>query len=236
MIQAFYSGSAALTAHQNSVDVIANNISNINTTAYKTKQEDFSSLLYRSMVRPETTNSATLLAGAGSAVNGVQTDMSAGTALQTQNANDYFIDGQGFFAVRGANGNTFYTRDGSFQKVSGQNGYFLGTSDGLSVLDGNGNPIAIGAAGAAAQPGVFNFSNSSGLIPAGDNLYTAGALSGAATPGTAVVRSGMLESSNVELSSQMVDLISSQRGYQLSSGVVSTANNIESMINGISQG
>lgn len=235
MIQAFYSGSAALNAHQDAVDVISNNIANINTTAYKSKQEDFSSLLYRSMVRPETQNSANLLAGAGAAVNGVQTDMSQGGAVETQNANDYFINGQGFFAVRDTNGNTFYTRDGSFKAVRGKNGYYLGTSDGLAVLDKNGNTIAVNANTASAAPGVFTFKNSSGLIPDGGNRYTAGALSGAAVPGTAAAVSGMLEGSNVDLAGQMVDLITSQRGYQLSSGVVSTANDIENMVNSLSQ-
>lgn len=235
MIQAFYSGSAALKAHQDSVDVISNNISNINTTAYKSKQEDFSSLLYRSMVRPETQNSADLLAGAGAAVDGVQTDMTQGGAIDTQNANDYFINGNGFFAVKDTAGNTFYTRDGSFKAVKGQNGYYLGTSDGLSVLDKNGNQIAVNANAAASIPGVFTFNNASGLIPVGDNRYSAGALSGAAAPGNSDVVSGMLEGSNVDLAGQMVGLITSQRGYQLSSSVVSTANSIENMVDSLSQ-
>lgn len=234
MIQAFYSGAAGLKAHQTAVDVISNNVANVNTTSYKSKQEDFSSLLNHSMVRPTTRNSATLLEGAGSAVDGVQTDISEGAPQQTQNKTDYYINGEGFFAVRDNAGNTFYTRDGSFHIVNDASGKHLETSDGMAVLGANGRVATVNAQG-IGKPGVFTFARSSGLIPAGENLYTAGNLSGAATPGTATVETGMLEGSNVDLAQQMTDLIMSQRGYQLNSSVVSTSDQIESMINSLGQ-
>lgn len=234
MIQAFYSGVAGLNAHQTAVDTIANNIANINTTGYKAKQEDFSELLSHSMVRPETQNSANLLEGSGAAITGVKTDMSSGTVQDTQIATDYYINGDGFFAVQDNAGNTYYTRDGSFHIAGGQNGLHLETADGLTVLDANGNPASVDKNGSAA-PGVYDFSNSSGLISAGGNLYLAGNLSGPATRGTSEAVKGMLEGSNVDLADQMANLITAQRGYQLNSTVVSTSDQIESMVNSLNK-
>lgn len=235
MIQAFYSGVAGLQAHQTETDVIANNMANVNTTAYKTKQEDFSSLLSKSMMNPGAPNATTLLEGSGATVDGVQTDMSLGTAQQTGNSTDYYINGSGFFTVQDSSGNKFYTRDGSFHVVSGQNGNYLGTADGMTVLDANGNPAAVDAAGNITLPGVTDFSNSPGLISAGGNLYVASALSGTATASTIKPSSGMLEGSNVDLGQQMTGLIAAQRGYQMNSTVVTTADDIENMINSLGQ-
>ena len=235
MIQAFYSGTSGLKAHQNSLDVLANNISNVNTTGYKTKTQDFGSLLSVSEVRPETKNSATLLAGSGTAVNSVATDMSNGSVEQTGKTTDYYIKGDGFFSVKDNSGNIFYTKDGSFQKIAGANGEVLGTANGMTVLDATGNAVTVDTAGNTTNPGVFTFSNSPGLLSAGDNLLVATNVSGAATASTATPLSGMLEGSNVDLAGQMAGLISAQRGYQLNSSVVSTANQIETMVNELGQ-
>lgn len=235
MIEAFYSGVAGLTAHQNSLDVVSNNIANANTNGYKTKRQDFSSLLSVSEVRPETENSQNLLAGAGSAVNSVTTDMSNGTVKQTGNLTDYYINGDGFFAVADNDGNRYYTRDGSFQMLREGNGYILGTSNGMRVLDANGNTIRVTANGAAVDPGVYTFRNAPGLLSAGENLFTATNVSGPAVVSNTVPEKGKVEISNVDISEQMVGLITSQRGYQLNSSVVSTADQIENMINDLAQ-
>jgi flagellar basal body rod protein FlgG len=137
--------------------------------------------------------------------------------------------------VQDASGNKFYTRDGSFQVVPGANGSYLGTSDGMTVLDASGKPAAVDASGNVTLPGVSDFSNSAGLLSAGGNLYVASNLSGAATPSTTQPQAGMLEGSNVELTNQMTDLIAAQRGYQMNSTVISTADEIESMVNSLGQ-
>lgn len=235
MIEAFYSGTSGLKAHQNSLDVLSNNISNVNTTAYKTKTQDFGSLLSASEVRPETANSATLLAGSGTTVNSVATDMSDGSVEQTGKATDYYIKGNGFFAVQDSSGNVSYTRDGSFQEIAGANGRVLGTASGLTVLDSAGKAVKVDASGNTTDPGVYTFSNAPGLLSAGDNLFVATNVSGTASASTAKPLSGMLERSNVDLAEQMVGLITAQRGYQLNSSVVSTASQIETMVNELGQ-
>lgn len=235
MIEAFYSGRAGLTSHQNSLDVISNNIANVNTTGYKTKSQDFGSLLSVSEVRPETENSANLLAGSGAAVNSVATDMTSGEVTGTDSATDYYINGDGFFAVADSAGNVYYTRDGSFNIMSGADGEVLGTSDGMTVLDADGNAVTADADGNLAAPGIFTFSNAPGLLSAGDNLFETTDVSGAAVASTDEPVSKMLENSNVDLSDQLTGLITSQRGYQLNSSVVSTANEIEGMINELDQ-
>jgi flagellar basal-body rod protein FlgG len=236
MIEAFYSGTAGLTAHQNSLDVLSNNVANVNTDGYKTKVQDFSSLLSTSEVRSETANSANLLAGSGSAVSSVATDMSQGESELTGTSTDYYIDGSGFFAVRDKAGNTYYTRDGSFQKTAGTNGEVLSTADGSTVLDASGNAVKVDSSGTATtSPGIYTFSNAPGLLSVGGNLFEATNLSGAASASTAKPVEGMLERSNVSITEQMAGLITSQRGYQFNSSVVSTANQIETMVNELGQ-
>jgi flagellar basal-body rod protein FlgG len=235
MIESFYSGTAGLTSHQNALDVIANNMSNVNTTGYKAKKQDFSALLAVSEVRPETANSATLLAGSGSRVDSVATDMSNGTVNQTNKSTDYYINGSGFFAVQDNNGNVFYTRDGSFHLSGTGNNLELRNNNGLAVLDSNGRPVTADAAGNTGTPGVFEFANAPGLSSTGSNLFEATALSGAETISALKPEQGKLECSNVDLAEQMAGLITSQRGYQLNSSVVSTADQIENMINQLNQ-
>lgn len=231
MIEAFYSGTSGLKAHQNALDVVSNNISNINTYGYKSKKQNFGDLLYSSQVRPETENSDILTAGSGSYVNSVDTDMSNGGADLTDSKTDFYIKGDGFFAVRDNAGNTYYTKDGAFEAINSGNGTILGTSDGLAVLDANGNTISAGTGGVSAEPGVFTFKNAPGLLSAGQNLFTANDVSGQAVKSDETSVQGMAERSNVDLAEQMTELITSQRGYQLSAGVVSTANQIEEMVN-----
>lgn len=231
MIEAFYSGRSGLTAHQNSMDVISNNMANVNTTGYKAKKQDFSSLLSVSEVRPETENSENLLADAGAKVSSIKTDMSSGSVKQTGSATDYYIDGEGFFAVKDNSGNVYYTKDGSFHAMRGANGWVLGTADGMTVLNARGNAVKVGADTKAVAPGVFTFPNAQGLLSHGGNLFEATAVSGNAAVTDKVPLSKMLENSNVDLTEQMIGLITSQRGYQLSSSVVSTANEIEGMVN-----
>lgn len=109
----------------------------------------------------------------------------------------------------------------------------LATSAGMTVQDRNGNPVTVNAAGNIGTPGVFTFPNAPGLISRGENLFAVSNTSGTAAASATVPMQGMLENSNVDLAQQMVDLITAQRGYQLNSGVVSTANGVEDMINNL---
>lgn len=234
MIRAFYSGSAGMRAQQSSVDVISNNIANLNTAGYKEKNAEFSDLLYSSMLNPEVAGSGEMLAGTGERVASTKSDMSPGTAQQTDRQLDFCIEGEGFFAVKDTAGNTFYTRSGSFS-VSSAQGMYLIDSAGRYVLDASGNRILSKDGKLNAAPGVYDFSNVSGLYAAGDGLYSASNTSGAAASVQRTVKQGFLEASNVDLANQMTKLIMAQRGYQLSSGLIQNADKIEGMVNELGQ-
>lgn len=238
MIEAFYSGKAGLKAHQNALDVISNNVSNVNTTAYKSKDAEFSSLLHISEGNQPPENPSNLLAGSGSAVLSTQTDLTNGPLTMTNQDTDYAVNSEnGFFAVKDNAGKTYYTKDGHFSVIKTANGLMLGTYDGMTVLDKSGNPIKFGKTGKAlAMPGVYAFGNTDGLLSAGGSLYVSTPISGNAAATNTVPVQGELEQSNVDLSTEMVGMITTQRGYQYSSSVVSTANQIETMVNEIGQG
>lgn len=228
MIRAFYSGTSGMKTQQAAVDIISNNIANSNTNGYKSKTASFGDLLYSAMV----TYPQNSVVGNGVRLAGTSNDMSDGGPQETGLKTDFFIDGQGFFAVRDAAGNTFYTRDGSFRAEQGQSGPYLADSEGRQVLDSASNPIAVNANGDVQnKPGVFSFSNSPALSPAGDNLFTPTAASGNAQAANTIVRTGYLESSNVDLAKQMTDLLQSQRSFQMNSKMVQTADEIVEMVN-----
>lgn len=236
MIRAFYSGTAGMRAQQSGVDVVANNIANVNTSGYREQVEQFSDLLYSSMEQPQTANAARLLAGAGQKPSNIKTDLQPGTTVQTGNALDFAVDGDGFFCLEDAAGNRFYTRDGSFQASNQGGGYELVNARGLRVLDAGGNPIAVDNGGnPSAMPGVYDVNNEQGLTRAGDNLYAVSADSGAAFATNTPIKQRSLEGSNVDLAGQMTRLIVSQRGYQLSSSMVQTANQVETMVDELGQ-
>jgi flagellar basal-body rod protein FlgG len=211
MIRAFYSGREGLRAQQTAMDDISNNIANINTAGFKSKSTEFNDVLYSSMFRPENPGYAGTLQGNGVATASIENNMADGTPTQTDNLLDYCANGKGFFAVQDAAGNTFYTRDGSFSATNGADGMTLKNSQGMYALDSTGKHIGIDKSGnPTSDPGLFTFSNSQGLLNAGGNLFT---------------------QSNVDLAQQMADLIITQRGFQMSSSVVQTANQIETMTN-----
>ena len=238
MIEAFYSGKAGIKANQSALEVLSNNVANVNTTSYKTKEANFGSLLSISEVRPETPGSANLLAGTGSAITLVKADMTTGSLSTTGEPTDFAINAEnGFFAVKDNTGKTYYTKDGHFQYLKAANGLVLGTSDGMTVLDSKGNTIGMDKAGnAAALPGVFSFTNTDGLLSAGGNLYVSTTVSGNAAAANVAPVQGELEQSNVDLATEMTNMITTQRGYQFSSSVVSTASQIETMVNELTQG
>lgn len=229
MIRAFYSGKEGLSAQQTAMDDISNNIANVNTTGYKTKTTEFSDVLYSSMLRPDQPDYAAMLSGNGVGLAAIENDMSAGPEQETGSLYDLSVNGSGFFAVQDDAGNVYYTRDGSFTTSDNA---FLKNGQGLYVLDASGNRIGVAEDGAlTAAPGVFDFSNSQGLLNAGGNLFTVSATSGTPAVSGEGFKSGALEGSNVDLAQQMAQMIVTQRGFQMSSRLVQTADQIEAMTN-----
>jgi flagellar basal-body rod protein FlgG, Gram-negative bacteria len=178
-------------------------------------------------------------------------DFTMGNLEQTGNKLDMAIDGDGFFMVRGADGNAYYTRDGSFKLSMTDDGKMLATSDGYPVLDRDGIEIYIDTNldSLEIQPtgeityrdpdtgtlvptgqyiGLFQFDNVQGLEAVGGNLYAANTASGEPIPdyetaNPSIIRTGFLESSNVQVVEEMVRLITAQRAYELNSKAITTS-------------
>ncbi|MCR5311396.1 MAG: flagellar hook-basal body protein [Lachnospiraceae bacterium] len=150
MVRSLWTAATGMRAQQTNVDTIANNLSNVNTTGYKTEVNGFKSLLYQTIQTKTTSaNGDTKPVGAqvglgvrNASITSIFTD---GALLASSSDSDFALSGRGFFAVRGEDGNTYYTRNGSFNwALNTAGGVMLATSDGLPALDTAGNPISFG--------------------------------------------------------------------------------------------
>jgi flagellar basal-body rod protein FlgG len=239
MRTAFYAGASGLSAFQNGLDVIGNNLANANTIGYKAQKTSFSQLLASRM-----NASGEPLVG-----NGVRTlypgiDAGEATLQPTQATLDLAVTGNGWFCVQ--NGNVRqYTKDGAFSISLTGNTAYLVSQTGAYVLDASGQRISvtldeksssIDYDAALDRVGIFTFNNPGALTPASANSYIPNADSGAAVAAKEkdyTVIKGYLEQSNVSLAKEMADLIMAQRGFQLSARVVQTADEVEQTINSL---
>ena len=240
-----------MLAQQTNVDVISNNISNMNTTAFKRQRAEFQDLLYQQVSRPGAASGGSeaklpsgIQIGAGVRTGGVYRVEEQGALTNTGNQYDLAVEGRGYFQVTLPSGETGFTRAGSFQ-VSDQGE--LVTTDGYTVqpgitipqgavavsvsktgevqvtLSGTPTPQTIG------QLQLATFVNDAGLEALGGNLFQETAASGQATvaspgdPGFGTVTQGFLEASNVNPVSEITALITAQRAYEMNSRVVKTA-------------
>jgi flagellar basal-body rod protein FlgG len=249
MFRSLHIAATGMTAQETKLDTIANNLANANTTGFKRQDADFEDLLYQSLRAP-TTNAAGGAApsgaqvGSGARVVATSRAFSQGPIQQTGNPLDIAIEGNGFLAVNRRAGEVAFTRAGSL-KVDAQGQ--LVTSDGLTLepaitVPADATQIAISAEGiiTATQPGqrqptqlgqlqIANFANPNGLASLGHNLYEATASSGEPATGTpgadgrGTFLQGALEGSNVEVVTEMIALVRTQRAYEINSKVVSAA-------------
>ncbi|MBE5939378.1 MAG: flagellar basal-body rod protein FlgG [Lachnospiraceae bacterium] len=149
MMRALWTAASGMTSQQTNVDVIANNLANVNTTAYKTETAQFKSLLYQTIQSKTTSaNGETKPVGAqvglGVRNSAITSIFRQGTLTQTDKTTDFAISGEGFFTVKDSNGELRYTRDGSFNwALSPYGGVMLCTQQGYPVLDIDGNEIVI---------------------------------------------------------------------------------------------
>lgn len=250
MLRALRTASLGMTAQQRGVDNIANNIANANTTGFKRQNIVFHDLLYQTVGAPgEGTNAgaaqpATLQLGNGAVPVSTVRNFSQGSMSETQNPLDMAVMGDGFFQVGRPDGTILYTRDGTF---SLSNDGTIVTQSGLPVEPQISIPpdtvrIEIGQDGTVmarisgdpeavelGQIELARFSNTSGLLAQGGNMYQQTEASGEPTIGTpgedglGMVRQGFLEMSNVEVVQEMVNLITAQRAYEINSKVVTTS-------------
>jgi flagellar basal-body rod protein FlgG len=240
-----------MMAQELNVQVISNNIANMRTTAYKRQRAEFQDLLYEHVKRigTQTSDQGNILPvgidlGSGVKTVGTPRLMSQGTLTPTGSPLDLAIRGDGFFKIQVPDGTYAYTRDGSFQMdaqgrivtVQGNvvqpgitippnsSGLTINSQGQVSVIpQGQTDPTVLG------QLTLTRFINNAGLLSTGDNMFTETPASGTPqdglpdTDGAGDIQQGNLEAANVEAVSEISDLISAQRAYEMNSKVVTAA-------------
>ena len=160
MMRALYTAATGMKAGQTNVDTIANNLSNVNTNGYKTVRAEFKSLLYQTIqTRTTTANGEEKPVGAqvglGTRVASTTSMYTQGSMNASESATDFALEGDGFFAIRGADGETYYTRNGNFTWAMDAAGNTILTDvEGCPVLDRDGNAIYV-PEGVSAERMVF---------------------------------------------------------------------------------
>ncbi|QCT19052.1 flagellar basal-body rod protein FlgG [Jejubacter calystegiae] len=250
MIRSLWIAKTGLEAQQTNMDVISNNLANVSTNGFKRQRAVFEDLLYQTMRQPgaQSSEQTTIPSGLqlGTGVRPVATERihSQGSLTQTNNSKDVAIDGQGFIQVLMPDGTTAYTRDGSFQ--IDQNGQLVTSSgyqiqpaitvpqDAQTITIGKDGIVSVTIAGQTSpqqvgQLTLATFINDSGLERLGENLYRETQASGAPnenTPGLNGAGSliqGYVETSNVNVAEELVNMIQTQRAYEINSKAVSTS-------------
>jgi len=250
MMRSLYIAKTGLDAQQTQLDVVSNNLANVGTTGFKRSRAVFEDLMYQNLrqVGGQTSDQTRLPSGlqVGTGVHVVATERihSQGNLTKTDNPKDVAINGGGFFQVLMPDGTTSYTRDGSFQtNAEGQ----LVTASGFQVqpqitIPQNATSITVARDGtvsvtqagstATVQVGqlqLATFLNPTGLQSMGENLYTETDASGAANvvvpglEGAGVLTQGYVEASNVNVVEELVNMIATQRAYEINSKAVQTS-------------
>ena len=249
-----------MLAQQTNVDVISNNIANMNTTAYTKRRAEFNDLLYQNIIRPGSASTADqnivpagLQLGTGVRTAAVYRITDGGALTNTNNALDLAIKGRGYFQIELPEGKgTAYTRDGAFQRngdgtLVTHDGYVVQPEitipeDAVEVYvnasgevwvkqDGQTDELNVG------QLELAPFVNEAGLEAIGQNLFIQTEASGDPvvdnpdTEGFGSIQSGYLETSNVNAVSEITELVSAQRAYELNSKIITTSDQMLSTIN-----
>ncbi len=252
-INALNAAATGLRALSDRIDVVANNLANAETQAFKRQRVNFEDLMYLQYKQPGSTNAsgdmtpAGINVGLGTKISNTELDTTQGSLENTGGNLDVGISGQGFFHVKvmqGVGDGTGYTRNGSlFRNNVGDlvvgigDGYQLippiniptGATDISISLDGNVQYTAAGKKVTAGQLKLSQFVNPQGLKLEGGSIYTETAASGpaiAAVPGengAGAIQQGFLESSNVDPVKELVTLIKTQRSFELNSQSIQTA-------------
>ena len=259
MLRAFSTAATGMTAQQTMVDVIANNLANVNTSGFKRSQLNFQNLLYVTMEEPGTeiasgiNSPSGIEIGSGVRVASTIKVFSPGELENTANPLDIAIAGDGFLQVTMPNGDLRYTRDGSL--LTNGNGELVTTGGytiepaisvptdavsvtiakdgGVNVTDSSGSTSVVGTIQLARFP------NPSGLSSEGGNLLAETGASGTFTTGTpgengfGSIQSGFLEKSNVQMVTELVNLITAQRAYEINSRAIKVGDDMLQTANSI---
>ena len=256
--------STGMLAQQTNVEVIANNLANMNTTAFKEQRAEFADLLYQNIQTPgsQTSDQGTyapngIQLGAGVRTAAVYRILTQGDLKSTGNTYDVAIQGSGFFRVQQADGTDAYTRSGNFSlSPQGQ----LVTQDGLVIQPGIAIPqntisVQINAQGqvnatvagnttpqTVGQLELTRFPNEAGLNAIGNNVFLETPASGnpqagvPGAPGYGTIQQGYLETSNVNSVNEITSLITAQRAYEMNSKVITAADQMLQQTTQMAQG
>lgn len=250
MHPALWISKTGLDAAQTDVSVISNNLANASTVGFKKDRAIFEDLLYQNINQPGGRSSADtelpsgLMVGAGSKVVATQKAHTQGGLLTTDNSLDMSIQGRGYFEILQPDGTLAYTRNGQFtlddtgQIVTPGAGFLLQPNitipeDAQQITISQDGEVSVQIRGQAAPNVLGNltlsdFVNAAGLQPIGQNLYVETAASGAPIEGVpgingiGTIVQGALETSNVNVTEELVNLIESQRLYEMNSKVISS--------------
>ena len=237
-----------MLAQQMNVEVVSNNIANVNTTGFKRQRAEFQDLLYQNLRRVGSASSSAgtvvpsgIQIGVGVKAASVYRITEQGDLSTTENSLDLAVQGKGYFRVEMPDGTTGYTRAGQFQlSATGE----IVTPDGYRLLPGitvdpTATSVTVNASGeviiqqagqvaptTAGQLDLATFANEAGLQAMGENIYVETTASGApqtgnpGTNGIGTIRQGFLETSNVNVVSELTNLITAQRAYEMNSKVI----------------
>jgi len=244
MIRSLWVAKTGLEAQQTNVDVISNNLANVSTNGFKRQRPVFEDLLYQTLRQPgaQSTQQTQVPSGLqlGTGVRPVATAriFTTGNLQNTGNPLDLAVNGNGFFLVTLPDGSGSYTRDGAFQldnqgQMVTSTGYPLQPTitippNAVSITIGSDGTVSVLAAGATAptqvgQIQLANFINPAGLQARGENLFLETAASGTAqtnvpgTNGLGALNQGFVETSNVNVTEELVNLITAQRAFEINS-------------------
>jgi len=249
MDKALWIAKTGLEAQQTRMSVISNNLANVNTTGFKRDRAVFEDMLYQNVRQVGALSSQNnrlptgLQLGTGVRTVATEKIQTLGNIVQTNNSLDIAIQGRGFFQILQPDGNIAYSRDGSFKldqtgQLVNASGLVLQPaitipSDATSITIGSDGVVSALTPGSAAptQLGslqLADFINPTGLQAIGGNLFVETASSGSPTTGTpglngiGSVIQGALETSNVNVVEELVNMIETQRAYEMNSKAIQT--------------
>lgn len=260
MFSALWISKSGLDAQQTNISVTSNNLANASTVGFKKGRAIFEDLLYQNVNQPggrssaDTTLPSGLMIGAGAKVVATQKQFSQGDVNTTGNSLDLMINGRGFFEIQMPDGTTNYTRNGQF--TLNEEGTIVTVGSGYPLLPEiqvpeNAKSITVSSDGQVSistsdeaeaqvvgQLTITTFVNEAGLEPVGENLFAETQASGApiqgiaGTDGVGKISQGALEVSNVNVTEELVNLITAQRVYEMNSKVLST---VDEMMGALTQ-
>jgi flagellar basal-body rod protein FlgG len=260
MMKALNTAATGMKAQQTNMDVVANNLANVSTNGFKKARAEFEDLIYENVKEPGSATGMNSMSptgvqiGLGAKTSAVQKDFTQGSTKVTNAPFDIEVQGAGFFPVQTPSGQVAYTRDGALKKgpdgrLQDRNGNLLQPE---ITIPANASGVEIGPDGQVAvifqentvpqnigQIQLVSFVNPAGLKSVGGNLFVPSNSSGLPQQGVpgqnglGSLAQGQLETSNVNIVDEMVNMITAQRAYETNSKAVQAADQMLQAVNGL---